>query len=107
MSGKIVNATSADILRVEFLGEGRAVQIPAECIVAVDTVLRFCLLEEDYSLSMLGSFESVGPGWSEWQAYAVRRKKPGEAGERIAGRGDTPWAAIVALAKEIEARRNT
>jgi hypothetical protein len=78
-------ATNLDSVRIELLGEGRALTIPCKWILAVDKVLRFaadtCGLE-------LASFED---GWA------------GDCGGLI-GSGETPWGAVIALAEQIESR---
>ncbi len=40
MSGKIISCTNLDSVRIEVLGEGRAITIPAKLLLAADRVLR-------------------------------------------------------------------
>lgn len=89
MSGRLIQATNLDSLRIEVLGEGRALTIPCEFILAIDRALRFTLADEE-SLSVWDWEDDDGNiGW---------RADVGN----VFGECDTPWGAIVALAATIE-----
>lgn len=88
-TGKLIQATNLDSLRIEVLGEGRALTIPCEFILAIDRALRFTLADEE-SLSVWDWEDDDGNiGW---------RADVGN----VFGEGDTPWGAIAALAATIE-----
>lgn len=88
-TGRLIRATNLDSVRIEVLGEGRALTIPCEFILAIDRALRFTLADEE-SLSVWDWEDDDGNiGW---------RADVGN----VFGEGDTPWGAIVALAATIE-----
>jgi len=82
MAGTVVQATHLDSVRIEVLGEGRAVTIPCEFILAVDRVLRFAA--DTCGLELM----SLEGGWDA-------------DCEALTGSGETPWGAIIALADQI------
>jgi hypothetical protein len=91
MAGKVVKVDNLDSVQIEVLW-GRAVTIPASVLLDVDAVLRHCRVEEEaLDVDMVGDDET---GWHGWEAAA---------GNDCA-HGDTPWGAIVALARALEAR---
>jgi hypothetical protein len=78
MPGVVITAHCEDSLRLT-AADGRTVQIPARCVLAIDRLLRLCLERE----------ESVDV-WrvdGEWEACL---------GDTSA-RGETPWQAVIAL----------
>lgn len=83
--GTVVCATHLDSVRIELLGEGRAITIPCKWILAVDKVLRFA--GDTCGLELM----SLEGGWDA------------DCGE-LTGSGATPWGAIIALADQIESR---
>lgn len=93
-TGRLIQASNLDSVRIEVLGESRALTIPCEFILAIDRALRFTLAAEE-SLSVWDWEDDDGNiGW---------RADVGN----VFGEGDTPWGAIVSLAEAIdrEARR--
>ena len=99
MSGKIVNCTHLDSVRIEVLGEGRAIMIPASLILAADKVLRHCLTEES-SLD-LDPVEDDETRWTGWEAQAESLLAE-DADTILCVHGETPWQTIMALAQAIE-----
>jgi hypothetical protein len=94
MPGKIVTCTSLDSVRIEVLGSSRALTIPASLILAVDEVLRYCLLhEETLDLDMV---QDEPAGVEGWQACLDMGQV--ECGDV----NDTPWAAIASLAERLK-----
>ena len=92
MPGKIVNCTNLDSVRIEILGEGRAITIPASLILAADRVFRACLVrEEELDVCMVEDDETSG-----WQARLDMGQGP--FGKPAA----TPWGAMVSLAEKME-----
>ena len=47
MSGQLVQVTNLDSIRIEVLGESRALTIPVECVLAADAMMRGALVEDD------------------------------------------------------------
>jgi hypothetical protein len=92
MAGKLVSVTNLDSVRIEVLGESRALTAPAKFVLAVDRVLRYCL-EHDDSLS-LDTVEDDETGEVLWAA---------SFGNSQGFCGETPWGAVVALADAVEA----
>jgi hypothetical protein len=92
MAGRMVSVTNLDSVRVEVLGESRALTVPANFVLAVDRVLRYCL-EHDDQLS-LDTCEDEGTGETLWEA---------SLGNSRGFCGETPWGAVVALADAIDA----
>lgn len=92
MTGTVVNCTNLDSVRIEVLGGSRAVTIPAAVILAIDSVLRRCFLE-DVSLDV----DPVGDDREEgWQAIL-------DDGQDAAGQvAPTPWGAVVSLADQLK-----
>lgn len=86
---RIVNATHLDSVRIEVLGESRAVTIPLSLLLAIDVVLRFTLEHEEEMGLWPFDGEGTGDGWNA------------QVGN-ILGEGQTPWGAIVDLAYEIK-----
>lgn len=94
MPGRIVNCTHLDSVRIEILGEGRAVTIPAALILAADRVFRSCLArEEELDVVMVEDDETKRQGW---QAHLDMGAGP------VGEMADTPWSSILALAEELE-----
>jgi hypothetical protein len=94
MPGIVVTCTSLDSVRIEFLGGSRSLTIPASLILAVDKVLRYCLLhEETLDLDMV---QDEPTGVEGWQACL-------DMGQTECGDvNDTPWAAIASLAARLQ-----
>lgn len=84
MPGRIVPCTPPDSIRIEVPGGG--VQIPAAMVLAADRVMRLCAVH-DAGL-ILDHAETTG----QWSAAVGLTR----------GWGVTPWAALVALAGELE-----
>ena len=99
---KIVNVTNLDGVRIEVLGEGRAVTIPAGVILALDRVLRYCLLEE--SGLELDMVEDDRTGWQGWEA-TCEHPTAEDVDTMLHAHGDTPWGALAALADALERAR--
>ncbi len=76
-TGKLVNATSVDSVRIEVLGNKRAVTIPCSLIESTDANLRKCV--------DIGQALIVYPFCGGWLA---------ECGDRFCGTGATPFQAI-------------
>ena len=91
MSGNLVNVTSLDSVRIEVVGEGRAVTIPAALILAADRVLRHCLLNE-FSLEI--DMVDPEPDGKGWEAST-------DGTQDACAHGETPWAALLALADNV------
>lgn len=92
-TGRLIQASNLDSVRIEVLGEGRALTIPCEFILAIDRALRFTLAAEE-SLSVWDWEDDDGNiGW---------RADVGN----VFGEGDTPWGAIASLAEAIEREAN-
>lgn len=84
MTGKVVTVSSLDSVRIEVLGEGRALTIPAKLILAIDGLLKLAMTEDDaFSIDQVEDDES---GWVGWELLV---------GD-VLGWGDTPWGAIEA-----------
>jgi hypothetical protein len=92
MAGRLVSVTNLDSVRIEVLGEGRALTVPANFVLAVDRVLRYCA-EHDDQLS-LDACEDEETGEALWTA---------SFGNSQDFCGETPWGAVVALADAIDA----
>ena len=88
MVGKLVNCTHLDSVRIEVLGEGRAVTIPASLLLAADRVFRHSLFTED-DLAIDKVADEVIDGWE-----AVT--------DNYRGIGETPWEAVLRLSEAIE-----
>ena len=96
MSGQIVTCTQLDSVRIEVLGEGRALTLPAGLILAADEVLRYERIREaDLTVTSYRRGDDV-----ECKATlgASEIYSP-------SGYGPTPWAAILALAERLEKGR--
>lgn len=94
MPGKIVTCANLDSVRVEVLGESRAVTIPASLILAMNRVLRAALVrEESLEVDLVEEDETKEEGWQAVLDMGVE-----SAGEMA----PTPWGAIVKLAEELE-----
>ena len=93
MSGTVVNCTNLDSVRIEVLGGGRAVTIPAALILAVDAALRCCAVE-GVSLEVdLVSDDATGR--EGFQATL-------DMGQfAVGGMAASPWAAVVSLAEAL------
>lgn len=90
MSGKIVNCTNLDSVRIEVLGEGRALTIPASLLLAADMVLRRTFCQRDgFVIDHIG--EEGKP--DRWIA--------GIDGTDERGHGESPWQAVFNLAERI------
>lgn len=94
MSGKIVQATNLDGVRVEVLGEGRAITIPASLILAADRLFRNLGMDTTASLHV-DVQQSPNDGPNQWCASLHGK----------VGRSITPWGAVAELADKIEASR--
>jgi hypothetical protein len=82
--------TDAASVRIEILGGARALTIPLDLVLCVDAVLKEAHREEEpLDLDVVEDDET---GWRGWQA---------RLGNAL-GCGDTPWSAIVALARAIQ-----
>lgn len=76
--------------------DGLAVTLPASALLAVDAVLTRCRREgADLVVRMYGGLEAA------WQATLMRRDGAGR-GFTVGPKCATPWAAVVALAAELE-----
>jgi len=91
MTGNLIQVTNLDSIRIEVLGESRALTIPVECVLAADAMLRGALVEDDdvsiYECELKG-------GQMKWRA---------ELGNWF-GLGNTPWQAVIALSHHIDTR---
>jgi hypothetical protein len=89
MAGSIVSCTNLDSVRIEVLGEGRAVTVPASLVLAADRVLRETLLRD---IELVFERAEGGTGARMWRA----------ALGGIRGWSVTPWGAIEDLARKLE-----
>lgn len=87
-TGNLITVTNLDSIRIEVLGESRALTIPVECVLAADAMLRGALVEDDDVSIYECELEN---GQTKWRA---------ELGNWF-GHGNTPWQAVIALAKRI------
>lgn len=84
MTGVVVQARNIDSVRIEVLGAGRAKTIPCDLIDGLDHALRHAGLQEmDLEVRFVGA--------SQWVARC----------DGIEGRGLSPWAAVVELARRL------
>lgn len=86
MSGKIVQSTNLDSIRIEVLGEGRAVTIPATLLLAADRVMRHCLMSDANRLTIYPADEQ------QWHGCLGT----------LAVNGASPWDCIRLLADKLE-----
>lgn len=105
MAGKVVTQTSLDTVRIEVLGEGRAVNIPAALVLAVDRVLRHVLTGDGFLDLSLDMVEDDRTGWQGWEARTESTRADADPDDVLVAHGDTPWAAVKALADAIEQGR--
>lgn len=100
MVGRIVTQTNLDTVRIERIGVGSALSIPAELVLAIDCVMRYCVRSEGFlELDMVQDDKT---GWEGWEAR-TESQSSNNADFVLVAHGDTPWAAIKALANAIEA----
>ncbi len=90
-TANLVQVTSLDSIRIDILGEGRALTIPVECVLAADRMMRGALVEDDDVSIYEAEHED---GSVHWRA---------ELGNWF-GLGQTPWQAVIELAKRIPIR---
>lgn len=90
---QIVNVSHADSVRIT-RPDGTTVQIPAACVLAVDAVLRHCLVEWR-SLRLALVALPPGFGGSGWDADTFGWRSRRVASVRGAA---SPWAAMASLA---------
>jgi hypothetical protein len=84
MGGVIVQARNIDSVRIDVLGAGRAKTIPCDLIDGLDHALRHANFRQmDLEIRFVGG--------SDWVARC----------DGIEGRGQSPWAAIVELARRV------
>ncbi len=95
MAGTVINCTSIDSVRIEVLGEGRSITLPASLILAFDRVLRYELLANAELRLHTYSIGEI----REWEAYIAAGRSTLPSGHAHAA---TPWAAIEALAKRLD-----
>ena len=90
MPGTVVNATNLDSVRIEVLGESRAVTIRATVLLAVHRLLKRAFIQE----TTLTITTTTG----RWKAILGNRDPTGKTdlGE-LCGIGETPWEALIAL----------
>lgn len=94
MSGKVVQATNLDSVRIEVLGGSRALTILASLPLAADTVLRELGMDTNAMLLIqVEGGENAGP--NQWCA-----RLHGKVGRSI-----TPWGAVQELANKLEVSR--
>jgi hypothetical protein len=93
MAAQMVDCTNLDYVRIDVLGEARAVTVPAKLILAIHYVLQRCLAGESSLEIDLVSDDSTGE--SGWQATLDMGQ------EAIGVVASTPWGALVNLADEI------
>ena len=86
----IVQATNLDSVRIEVLGEGRALTIPASLILAANRVFRTALMTD--SSVVVEQEDANDPPRKIWIAML--------GGEE--GAGETPWSAVSDLADKIQ-----
>lgn len=95
MAGKVVTVSSLDSVRIEVLGGRRAVTIPATFLLDADAVFRHLAgdggLGEELSLYQAPDEKAGGLRWHATTGFGV-------------GQGDTPWGAMTALARALEAK---
>jgi hypothetical protein len=84
---------SIDSVRVVAIGEGLAVTIPVSFLSDADAVLKHCV-EWDSRLEVWRTGGETG----RWNAQV------GDDPDSPCGAGDTPWGAIVSLARFLEAK---
>jgi hypothetical protein len=92
MAGQVVTVSSLDSVRIEVPGVGRVVTLPVSVLLDVHAVLKHCLRECE-GLDLEHVSEGAG-AWEGWEAMA---------GNAVA-HGETPWGAIMALARALGAR---
>lgn len=91
-SGQLVQVSSLDSIRIEVVGEGRALTIPVVCVLAADRLFRGALVEDDD----VSVYECEHEDGTEcWRA---------ELGNSF-GLGQTPWQAVIALSRHIPQQR--
>jgi len=79
MNGSLVHANNLDSVRIEVLGERRALTIPLDLVLAVDRLMKVAAMH-DQRLSLYQSAED------RWFL---------EAGEFGFGEGASPWGAVI------------
>lgn len=89
MTGSIVTCTNLDSIRVEVLGESRAVMVPASLILAADCVMRETMLRD---IELTFERAEGGTGARMWRAVLGG----------IKGWSVTPWGALQDLARRLE-----
>jgi hypothetical protein len=91
MAGTVVGCTNLDSVRIEVLGDGRAITIPASLLLAADRVFRNLGMDTNAMLSVYVD-QSPDDGPRQWHAFLHGK----------VGRSITPWGAIKELADKIE-----
>lgn len=101
MPGRIVNATNLDSVRIEILGEGRAVTIPASLILAADSVLKYVLASDGHlNIDMVEDDDTGEQGWEARTEHPDLDTDPMDVlATRICS---TPWETILKLAEVLE-----
>lgn len=90
MTGNLVHCTNLDSVRIEVLGDRRALTIPANLPLAADTVMRE--LGMDTGAMLLVQVEGSEEGPNQWCAHLHGK----------VGRSITPWGAIQELAEKLQ-----
>ena len=85
MAGKMVSCDTADTVRIVVPG-GVCAVLPVSVILDMGVVLRACQ-EDETELEVV-----FGQGSGLWEASTANS----------VGQGDTPWGALVALARALE-----
>lgn len=90
--GTVVQATNLDSVRIEVLGESRAVTIPVTLLLAADRVLRVL-----HGANVGGNRLVVAPAFADDPPREIWEAQIGG----VVGAGETPWGAVASLADEL------
>jgi len=89
MTGKLIHGSNLDSVRIDVLGEARALTIPLELVLAADRVMRsLAIVEQRLMIVPDFDFSNNTTSWRAMAGVAV-------------GKGDTPWQALIDLAEKV------
>jgi len=89
MTGKLIHGSNLDSVRIDVLGEARALTIPLELALAADRVMRsIAIVEQRLMIVPDFDFSNNKTSWRAMAGVAV-------------GKGENPWQALNDLAGKV------